>query len=246
MSVFKYGKLAAEHDPRTLMMKSYLIPGLPDPPQTVDSIARAEAKVPAFTVERSCPMDGNDQYGDCTYAAAAHDITVFEALVGRDTVPNQQAVVSEYLSFTGGKDTGCVELRVLRHWKKNGILGRKISAFVGLRLHNQEDVKRAIWMFGAAYLGFQVQANAESDFFAGKPWQPGPSDGSGHAVTAVKADDNWLWLLTWGKLQQASWDWWYAQVDEAYATLPEEAAEQGFSDQFDFAALESDITLLAA
>ena len=58
----KLGKQVARHDPRTLLLASYISAGLPTPPPSFD----LSGKVKAWGM-----MD-NDQIGDCTCAAAGH------------------------------------------------------------------------------------------------------------------------------------------------------------------------------
>lgn len=58
----KLGKQVARHDPRTLLLASYVTPTLPTPPASFDLTARVS----------SWGMMENDQIGDCTCAAAGH------------------------------------------------------------------------------------------------------------------------------------------------------------------------------
>ena len=57
----KLGKGVARHDPRTLLLASYITPALPAPPATFDLSSK---------VGSSWGMMDNDQIGDCTCAAA--------------------------------------------------------------------------------------------------------------------------------------------------------------------------------
>src|ERR1035441_10370083 len=58
----KLGKSVARHDPRTLLLASYVTRTLPAPPASFDVTSKVKA----------WGMMDNDQIGDCTCAAAGH------------------------------------------------------------------------------------------------------------------------------------------------------------------------------
>jgi hypothetical protein len=64
-------------------------------------------------------------------------------------------------------------------------------------------------------------------------------------VYAVAYDEHYVTVLTWGRDQKATWGWWEACVDEAYAILPPEAETAGFDPGIDFDALKADLKLVA-
>ena len=77
----------------------------------------------------------NDQYGDCTCAAAGHMIQNWTAnAAGEVTVP---------------PDKGCDMLSVLRYWRKAGIDSHEVLAFTSIDLQNQEQAQSACWLFGS-------------------------------------------------------------------------------------------------
>ena len=47
------------------------------------------------------PMDGNDQYGDCTIAALAHAVTTYRGLPGVKRIMAKQDVVKLYFHLRG-------------------------------------------------------------------------------------------------------------------------------------------------
>src|SRR5579863_10126474 len=65
----KLGKQRARHDPRTLLLASYVTPALPVPPTQLDLASKIN----------SWGMMENDQLGDCTCAAAGHLIMEWTA-----------------------------------------------------------------------------------------------------------------------------------------------------------------------
>ena len=89
----KLGKGAARHDPRTLLLASYITPALPAPPATCDLTAK---------VGSSWGMMDNDQIGDCTCAAAGHLIMEWTANAGKKMItPTDQQIVAAYSAITG-------------------------------------------------------------------------------------------------------------------------------------------------
>jgi hypothetical protein len=66
-------------------------------------------------------------------------------------------------------------------------------------------------------------------FDAGQPWtvRPGARSLGGHAVHAGKVErvsggGLRVWVVTWGRIQEVTWEWWLRYVDEAWATLTQD------------------------
>lgn len=239
----KFGKLAPKHDDRTLLFKDYAS-ALPAPPVALSNTARVYQAVGVSDPAAVFPMDGNDQYGCCTMAEAAHLRTAWSAFIGKHVITAAADVVKEYLKLSGGQDTGLVVLDVLNAWHKAGFFGEKILAFVKLDHKNHVHVRQAMQYFGGVYSGFQVQANCMKDFDAGKTWTPGKLTNDGHAVPALDYDPHTVSVLTWAAVQKGTWAWWDKCVDEAYAIIPKEAKTKGFALGFDFAQLEADLAAI--
>lgn len=235
-TTLKLGKLAPKDDPRTLRLSAYLAPTLPPPPDSLDYSSRV----------KSWPMYGNDQYGDCTIAAAAHQVQLWSALIGKPKTPSQPSVINRYFRLTGGQDTGLVELDVLNDWRKNALDRDKIIAFAKVDKNNLDHVKQSLVLFGGVYIGFQVPQNAQTLFEEGKPWDAngGPIEG-GHAVNVIGYDAEGLTVVTWGRTQRATWAWWREYVDEAWAILPPEFKTKPPAG-FDLAALEADLAVVSS
>ena len=118
------------------------------------------------------PMDGNDQYGDCTIAGVAHAITVYRGMISQNIIPPSDDVVNQYFTLTDGNDTGMNELDVLGYWRNNSLWGDEILAYAKIDNTDHNTVKQAISFFGGVYLGFQVQVKAIDDFNNGTPLDP--------------------------------------------------------------------------
>ena len=238
---FRFGKHAPKNDYRTLLLKNYITPKLAAPPASYDVLAEVYSKLKISDPTKLFPMDGNDTLGDCTIAALAHAITVYNGLTGKKKIAAQADVTKLYMHLTHGVDSGLNELDVLNYWQSNPALGDQILAYAKIDVKNHTHVQQAIELFGGVYLGFQVQENCIQEFNARKPWTPGPLTNDGHAVYAVAYDNKGVTVLTWGNTQQGTWAWWNECVDEAYAILPPEAKKADFSPGFDFAQLKADL-----
>src|SRR5205814_2062968 len=189
MSEFRFGKHPVKSDYRTLRFQDFLLPSLDPPPPSFDTLPRVFDGTGSSDPATLFPMDGNDQYGDCTIAALAHAITVYNGYAGRTAIPDQQLVVKLYFNLTHGIDSGLPELDVLNYWQSHEVDGEKIAAFVRIGRKNLTHIQQAIQLFGGVYLGFQVPENCQHEFNDGMPWTPGPLTNDGHAVYAVGYDE---------------------------------------------------------
>jgi len=247
MASRRFGKHPPKVDYRSLRLKDYLTNDLAAPPPAANTLTRVYKNLGTSNPATLFPMDGNDTLGDCTIAALAHAITTYRGMVGnKKDILAQTAVVKLYMHLTGGVDSGLNELDVLNYWRKTSIGGDKILGYATINPKNHIHVQQAIEIFGAVYLGFQVQQNCIQEFDNHQPWTPGPLTNDGHAVLAVAYDQTGVTVLTWGNTQQATWAWWDECVDEAYAILPPEAKKADFSPGFNFAQLQSDINDVAS
>jgi len=233
----KFGKLGPRFPAGLKEIDSYASAPLPPPPAAVDWTKNVA----------DWPMDGNDQYGDCTMAAAAHCLQSWNAEAKvTDPVPNEQQVVQTYLQLTGGADNGLVESDVLRTWNTTGLWGNRIVGYAPVNVHNLIILRQAIDLFGGVYVGIQVPANAQQQFADGQAWTlvPGWQNQSivgGHAVPLLGYDAKWLYCVTWGAVQQIAWDWWHTYGDEAWAILSHAFAEAKVVNGLDVATLQADL-----
>jgi hypothetical protein len=213
--ILKLGKTPAKYDGRTLKLSSYLdVPKLPPlPPAGSDWFKR----VSRFN------MAGNDTYGDCVIAGAAHMRQTWTANAGKEIITPDKTVVKQYLSLTGGQDTGLNMLAVLNYWRQHGLFGNKIGAFVSVNPRKVTQMAYANFLFGGIYLGLELPLAWQD----AKIWDAGPNGpvgdyepGSlgGHCVAAGKATLAGYVVSTWGmEMQVTPAGMMYA--DEAYAVL---------------------------
>lgn len=242
----KLGKLRAKLDPRTLRLENYLADDIPLP-------AAADW---SYGFEKwDWGTLGNDVFGDCTCAAACHQIDSWLIAHGRGPKTRTEDALAAYAAVTGfdpndpSTDNGAHMIDVLNYWRKTGIAGHKIDAFAQFKTRL---IPHAVDLFGGAYLGLALPATAEgqdvwevgTDAKGGEdlPWSWG-----GHAVNAVAYDPQGVTLVTWGVRKRATWGFVYKYCDEAYAILstlwaPEGPAPGGL----DIAALKADLLRVTA
>ncbi len=192
-------------------------------------------------------LDGNDIYGDCTMAAAAHAIRAWNAATGSsDPVPHKAALLEEYFKLTGGPDTGLVESLVLKTWHDSGLCGNKILGYAPIDIHNLDHIRHAAHLYGIVYIGVQMTKGAEHQFKLKKPWtvkkgQQANTVVGGHAIPIVGYDKNSFYVVTWGRIQEMTYDWWHAHGDEAWAVLPHQLKEAGTYHHLDLEQLTADL-----
>jgi hypothetical protein len=241
---YPLGKLAPKDDPRTLLAARYLEAVSPPPP-AVDWSSR----VPEWQ------MFGNDVLGDCTVAAAGHlieewtfDAAHKEVDLSEPSIVSAYSAVSGYVPGDASTDQGAVELDVLNYWRKTGVGGHKIAAYVKLDPTNHDQIKQAINLFGGAYIGIAMPTSAQNEI--GSVWSStsdAPGSWGGHAVHVAAYDADTITCVTWGALQKMTWAFWSAYVDEAYAVLAADWFSGGHSPQgFDLTTLTWDLAAIGA
>src|SRR5580704_15820068 len=222
----KLGKQAARHDPRTLLLASYLTPALPAPPASCDLAAKVGA---------AWGMMDNDQICDCTCAAAGHLLMEWTANASKKMfTPTVTQIVAAYSAITGynpttgANDNGAQEVDVLNYWRQSGIAGHKIGAYASLEPGNHTHIMDSVYIFEGCYIGLQLPNSAQAQTQNHQPWSvpPGgttgdgkPGSWGGHAIPVVAYDTRGVTVVTWGALQAMTWSFWEAYCDEAYAIL---------------------------
>jgi hypothetical protein len=244
---YRLGKNRPVIDDRTMHFATYVKPALPSPPAAVSYGAKVA----------SWPMYYNDQYGDCTCAAAGHMIQNWTANASAEVTVPPASVLTFYEHFVGTPpppDKGCDMLSVLKYWRRDGIDGHKVLAFTSIDLQNRTQAQSACWLFGSMYIGvalpdFTVPPNVDPLTI---PWvvPPGgpvgnaaPDQNNGHCIPAVSYDADNLYVVTWGRIKAMSWGFYNAYADESFAVISEDFIEaNGLNPAgFDLTALEADL-----
>lgn len=236
----KLGKLAAKHDLRALRFRRYGA-GLPQPPASCDY----SAKVPEWG------MLGNDQYGDCGFAMAVHqELGWADNETPSIPVPSAQSVVSEYLSYTNGQDSGVVLSDMLNFWRSSGINGRKIGAFATVAPQDHVEAMNAVYYFGSASLGVQLPVAWQGAGVWDCPGSPtgiyAPGSWGGHAIPIVAYNATGPIVVSWGGLIPMTWRAYDIYCDECYAVLALSWTDgtRPAPNGFDLASLSADLALV--
>jgi hypothetical protein len=212
---FKLGKLPPVYDSRTLRLENYLnVPELPPLPETTDW----------FAMMSKPPMLGNDEYGDCVVAGAAHMVQAWSANASREHFIPEKKVVQTYLNLSGGADTGLNMLDFLKYWRKTGLDGHKIGAFAALDPKNLTSIRYANYFFGGVYFGFNLPQSIKGqkvwDVPAGGPVGKGaPGSLGGHCVNGGVATPRIIKVDTWGEEQTCTVNFVGTYADEAWAII---------------------------
>jgi hypothetical protein len=250
----KLGKAPPKHDDRTLHFAAYLDPELHITVPTSFGHERDVYKVPY----QDWLMLGNDRYGDCVFAGAAHETILWNAEHGKPTNFTDEAVLSDYAAVTGfdprtgANDDGTVVLDALNYRRHTGIVDaqgdrHKISAYVALEPGNWHHLLAALYLFGAVGIGIEFPNSAMAQFDRGKAWSvaPGAKNEGGHYIPLVAKRGNYLDCVTWARLQAMTKAFYTKYCDEAYAILsPEHLAGGRTLEGFDLPSLNHDLSLL--
>lgn len=239
VATLRMGKQPVRHDPRTLKLSTYT-KGMAAPPAQAGYVD----KVPEW------PMFLNDVLGDCTVACAGHMIQQWTTYAdATPVVLSDNSVLFAYQAVSGyspnkpGSDRGAVVLDVLNYWRKRGIGGHKIAAFVSVNPHNIDEIKTAVSLFGNCYIGVGLPLTAqdplpgvngnpvwsvrhEADGASRAPFSWGghaiPVVGYGHDVEGNDGSE----VVSWGQVFDMTWGFFAAYCDEAYAVVSQDWIER--------------------
>ena len=218
----KLGKKPPRHDPRTLRLRNYLrLEALPPLPAAVNWS-------PAVVAAGGYPMFGNDQYGDCTIAGAAHLDQTWDANAHNPNALTDADILAAYSGACGyvpgdpSTDQGGVLLDVLNYWRKTGIGGHNILAYVAIDPTNIGELRYAIALFGGAYLGVALPDSVCRGDLLVNPWSDdvndAPDPDNGHCIMLPDYDN----AVTWGAVKPISAGFVTRYADEGYAILSED------------------------
>jgi hypothetical protein len=132
--------------------------------------------------------------------------------------------VGGYVPGDPSTDNGCFILDALNYWRKTGLGGHKIMAYVSVDPTNLDEVRDAIWLFGNLFIGVELPLSAQSQsawtVADGGPFGDGsPGSWGGHAIPCVAYSDKSLTCVTWGQTLKMSYNFFRDYCDEAYAVL---------------------------
>lgn len=253
----KLGKRPATPDARDLRFAAYAVPAeLPRPPKG----SFGHDKAPASLGE-SWGMLGNDAYGDCVWAGAAHEVMVWNAEQGKRVAFTDAVVLSDYSAATGfhadapSTDQGTDVRQAMGYRRSTGILDaqgwrHKVAAYVRLDPGNHTELWQAVYLFGVVGIGFEFPDYAMDEFRQNKRWsyhRKGQIDGGHYVPVVARRGAMNPVVVTWGREQEMTLPFYEHYCDEAWIPLSEEALSGGRSlEGFDLEALQADLRALSA
>ena len=177
---------------------------------------------------------GNDRYGCCVWAGAAHEHMMWSLMGGeprsRFTIKD---VLSDYSAVTGfdperpETDQGTDMQVAAEYRRRTGVLDaagnrHKIDAYVSIKTGDHVMLSIATYFTGACGIGIVFPDSAEDQFKSGQPWDvvPGARPLGGHYIPVVgRAPNGNFLVVTWGKIQEMTPAFYDKYCDEAVAYL---------------------------
>lgn len=228
----KLGKLPARKGSVSFRLRDY---------QELSKLPAAPLKAGHFAAVRDWQgMLGNDQYGNCVLAGGDHEHIDWSIEGGTSAVFTAKTALADYAAITGfnpkdpSSDQGTDMQVAASYRRKTGLIDangkrHKIAAYLAIAAGDADELKQAAYLFGACGVGIQFPSSAMDQFNAGKTWtvvRGGTIEG-GHYVPAVGYDHQYVYVVTWGKLQRMSWAFFAKYCDEAIAYISPEMVKGG-------------------
>lgn len=202
----------------------------------------------------------NDELGDCTAADSGHALMVRTAAVGAMVTPADNDILRLYEATSGyipgrpDTDVGCVESDVCAYMMSHGLLGHRSAATAPVvtgKLTGSlvDNLKWALELFGPIRLGVNLPASAETQFGAHLPWTVSGdlSILGGHDILLTRYNAQFGYVVTWGQLRPATWQWLELFVEEAHMELfPDLIKGKTTPAGFDLSTLTNELRALAA
>lgn len=221
----KYGKKPARPEAIKFRFADFFaVDKLPTPPATFGHYQN----IPNFF------MLGNEEYGDCVWAGAAHE-TMIWTLEGKGTCApfTVNDVLSDYTAVTGfdpnnpNTDQGTDMVQAAQYRQKTGIRDangnrHKIDAYISLKTADLNELMLAMWLFGAVGIGINVPSTMQDQFMADQPLTV-PDNiqiEGGHYISGVGRDsDSNILIVTWGQIARMTPEFYQKFNDETVAYL---------------------------
>jgi hypothetical protein len=220
--MLKLGKLPARPGAVSLRFKTVAPPsGLPTPP----AVFGRYGEVSGWGVL------GNDQFGDCVWAGAAHEHMLWTKTSGLPEASfNDIDCLADYSIVTGfafddATDLGTDVADAASYRRKTGVLdanGQRhlVTAYMGLAVGDFDEMLLAAYLFGSVGVGINFPLSAADQFEKGQPWDvvPGSRLEGGHYIPVVgRAANGNAIAITWGKPQEITRSFYEMYNDETVA-----------------------------
>jgi hypothetical protein len=118
-----------------------------------------------------------------------------------------------------------VMLDSMKDWRRTGIGGHTIGAFVEIDPLNRVHFETGVNLLGGVLVGARLPLAAQNqtiwDIAPAGQWTSlfTPGSWGGHAMAAVAYARPGVVLVTWGGLKLATWEWIHSYVDECYGPI---------------------------
>jgi len=247
----KYGRRPNDPARPRIRLARSLTGAVPDHPAAADWLASLGG----------WQMLGNDQWGDCVSVTWSNLRRLTTAVLTSEFYPPLAQVEAFYKTQNPGfpsQDDGMDIQSALSYLvKTGGPDGVKALGFAAVDYTSPAEVKAAIAIFGAVWVGCDVTAANEDEFDAGQPWDyvSGSPDVGGHSVLAggygtgpagsppqLGGDEK---FITWAEETSFTDRMWGRQVSECWAVIwPEHLLSREFLAGVDVAQFAADYTAI--
>lgn len=236
-------------DSRNLILSKYIdLNTLEDAPTAVN-----------FADKKRTPWRrmGNWVANNCTCATAAHMIECWTANANKEDTVLTREVMEVYKALSGydpethNNNDGLYYQDVLKYWRKHGIGGHKIKAYTTVNFKDRNLVRTAVYTFGGAYVGLDLP----NTIIKQELWdvKPGGLTGDravgsfgGHAVNIVGYDENYIYIISWGKVKRLTWEFLETYGYVFYAVISEDFFNLGITPHgLNLKALEEDLMTIS-
>ena len=100
--------------------------------------------------------------------------------------------------------------------------GVKINAFDEVNVSSLSEIQTACAELGPLSAGVNLPAIAQQQFGDGQPWDVVANDGGiegGHCIVLCGYDAEYLYFVTWGQVQKATYAWWAKYGEEIWCVV---------------------------
>ena len=104
-------------------------------------------------------------------------------------------------------------------WSKATEYGCKLAFTSTVGIKNLDDIRNAIALGGGVGIGIQLPQSAEDQFPNEWTWQPSSPILGGHAIWLCGYTEDYVALVTWGALIQATWQFIQNTIDEGHVVI---------------------------
>lgn len=182
-------------------------------------------------------MLGNEEFGDCTFAALGNLIILWCHVLGLPIEITRELIVNAYFKFTNGQDVGAIENEVLdaavaRGFSFGGKEPWELAVWASVPVNDRALMQSCTWIFRALYIGANLPIAAQTqDVWSGRFGSSGiyaPGSWGGHAFLRTgherlsEINEN----ITWGIRKASEFNWDDLYLDQASVLIPMDLALQ--------------------